>query len=169
MKTQRVVQGSTKDGIGVVNKWASVPWVSQDFRESKQPKPVVPSPHYSSQLQTHEISAKHVWERGVLEKTKPERGLQPTLSIDGVAVSVTKSEGERGWKQNRKSRKGTTRLLWSQWPQNVPSTTKHSQIESQLPKVSSPTSSQSNMSQFTHHQTILPKSVFFHQSCVFHQ
>jgi len=35
-------------------------------------------------------------ERGVLEKTKPERGLQPTLSIDGVAVSVTKSEGERG-------------------------------------------------------------------------
>ena len=111
-------------------------------------KPVVPSPHYSSQLQTHEISAKHVWERGVLEKTKPERGLQPTLSIDGVAVSVTKSEGERGWKQNRKSRKGTTRLLWSQWPQNVPSTTKHSQIESQLPKVSSPTSSQSKMSQF---------------------
>jgi len=126
-------------------------------------------PHYSSQLQTHEISAKHVWERGVLEKTKPERGLQPTLSIDGVAVSVTKSEGERGWKQNRKSRKGTTRLLWSQWPQNVPSTTKHSQIESQLPKVSSPTSSQSKMSQFPHHQTILPKSVFFHQSCVFHQ
>jgi len=38
--------------------------------------------------------------------------------------------------------------LWSQWPQNVPSTTKHSQIESQLPKVSSPTSSQSKMSQF---------------------
>ena len=38
--------------------------------------------------------------------------------------------------------------MWSQWPQNVPSTTKHSQIESQLPKVSSPTSSQSKMSQF---------------------
>ena len=59
--------------------------------------------------------------------------------------------------------------MWSQWPQNVPSTTKHSQIESQLPKVSSPTSSQSKMSQFPHHQSILPKSVFFHQSCVFHQ
>jgi len=158
MKTQRVVQGSTKDGVGVVNKWASVPWVSQDFRESKQPKPVVPSPHYSSQLQTHEISAKHVWERGVLEKTKPERGLQPTLSIDGVAVSVTKSEGERGWKQNRKSRKGTTRLLWSQWPQNVPSTTKHSQIESQLPKVSSPTSSQSKKSSFPIIKQFFPKA-----------
>jgi len=165
MKTQRVVQGSTKDGVGVV-KNASVPWVSQDFRESKQPKPVVPSPHYSSQLQTRDKRKTRLRERGVLEKTKPERGLQPTLSIDGVAVSVTKSEGERGWKQNRKCRKGTTRLLWSQWPQNVPSTTKHSQIESQLPKVSSPTSSQSKMSQFPQSSK---KPVFFHQSCVFHQ
>jgi len=56
--------------------------------------------------------------------------------------------------------------LWSQWPQNVPSTTKHSQIESQLPKVSSPTSSQSKMSQFPQSSK---KPVFFHQSCVFHQ
>lgn len=56
--------------------------------------------------------------------------------------------------------------MWSQWPQNVPSTTKHSQIESQLPKVSSPTSSQSKMSQFPQSSK---KPVFFHQSCVFHQ
>merc|ERR1712173_424382 len=70
----------------------------------------------------------------------------------------------------RKSRKGTTRLLWSQWPQNVPSTTKHSQIESQLPKVSSPTSSQSKMSQFPQSSNkSSQKIVFFNQSCVFHQ
>jgi len=60
--------------------------------------------------------------------------------------------------------------LWSQWPQNVPSTTKHSQIESQLPKVSSPTSSQSKMSQFPQSSNkSSQKIVFFNQSCVFHQ
>lgn len=42
----------------------------------------------------HTRLAQNTFEReGVLEKTKPERGLQPTLSKDGVAVSVTKSEG----------------------------------------------------------------------------
>jgi len=48
--------------------------------------------------------------------------------------------------------------LWSQWPQNVPSTTKHSQIESQLPKVSSPTSSQSKMSSFPIIKQFFPKA-----------
>ena len=48
--------------------------------------------------------------------------------------------------------------MWSQWPQNVPSTTKHSQIESQLPKVSSPTSSQSKMSSFPIIKQFFPKN-----------
>ena len=48
--------------------------------------------------------------------------------------------------------------MWSQWPQNVPSTTKHSQIESQLPKVSSPTSSQSKMSSFPIIKQFFPKA-----------
>ena len=60
--------------------------------ESQQPKPVVPPPIILVSYK-HEISA-NTFERGVRNETGA--GLLPTLSIDGVAVSVTKSEGERG-------------------------------------------------------------------------
>jgi len=166
----RVVQGSTKDGVGVVKNASVVPWVcmrpcppqrekemSQDFRESTT-KTSCPSPIILVSYK-HEISA-NTLEEGL--ETKPERGLLPTLSIDGVAVNVT-FQRERGWKN--RCRKGTTRRVATMFLQ-LP----RSQIESQLPKVSSPTSSQSKMSQFPHHQKqSSQKTVFFHQKAVLRQ
>ena len=67
------------------------------FPRVKTTKTSCPFPPIILVSYKHTRLAQSTFEReGVLEKTKPERGLQPTLSIDGVAVSVTKSEGERG-------------------------------------------------------------------------
>lgn len=127
--------------------------MSQDFRESTT-KTSCPSPIILVSYK-HEISA-NTFERGVRNETGAR--LLPTLSIDGVAVNV-KSEGEGVKKQVSK---GTTRRVATMFLQ-LP----RSQIESQLPKVSSPTSSQSKMSQFPHHQKqSSQKPVFFHQKAV---
>ena len=78
MKTQRVVQGSTKDGVGVVQN-ASVPWVSQDFRESKQPKTSCPFPPIILVSYKHTRLAQNTFEQ--------ERGVRKNETGAGVTTN----------------------------------------------------------------------------------